>query len=547
MRDNIERQDKHPNLQLVYVYIEDSYSGVGGIELQLCNGTKFRFVRSERDGFLMKYYFIKKDATYMACADDFFDPHMHLKRIDVLVGENGTGKTTILNTISGMGPIGSWIELFYSYENQEYYFYSNKNVYIPIEKEETISAEVYIDNCKLKEIDLNYRKVFLHANEYQPEFLWNTVEQQFANMMQSDYKSVGRFLFQQKKKKQKFGPSYGFAFEIGLLAKESDIPKVIQLKQKIIQCLNNHAEREAIYILEELLKYSVEVLVLITAGNNLVSEEELKKQIKILKRDLESMIQCLHKMADKNGMSITTHMQHDTSYLVQKVSAEREVSKVNVEIEIGIEGENMEALMMNFLGIMDRMKVNSKIHQFQLIPFQCGFRAMSSGELAYLKLYSEIYFVLERYAKKPGILLLLFDEPETYMHPEWSRKMISNIVSLITDLYSEHCEWIANVQLLITTHTPYLLSDLLPCFITCLKKQNKKIYIRNGKRSFAANLYDILNSNFFVSNPIGEFAISKLNEIMDLKDGEDVTGYKELIENIGDEYLRKELERILGY
>lgn len=49
---------------------------------------------------------------------------------------------------------------------------------------------------------------------------------------------------------------------------------------------------------------------------------------------------------------------------------------------------------------MDRLKVDTKIHKSQLISFQCGFGTMSSGELAYLKLYAEIYTVLEKHAKK---------------------------------------------------------------------------------------------------------------------------------------------------
>lgn len=144
--------------------------------------------------------------------------------------------------------------------------------------------------------------------------------------------------------------------------------------------------------------------------------------------------------------------------------------------------------------------------------------------------------------------MLLFDEPETYLHPEWSRQMISNIVKIITELYGQHTNWVAKCQILLTTHTPYLLSDLLPCFVKTITNMNGKISIQNGNNSFAGNIYDILSSNFFVNNPIGKFAELKLNQIIKLKDnGTDVKKYRQLIENVGDEYLKKQLKRILEF
>ena len=227
--DNSEKQDMMLNLQLVYVYIESSYSGIGGIELQLGNGVEFHFVRSEPNLFSMQYYFTKQEVNYITSADTFFDSNKHLKRLDVLVGENGTGKTTILNTIAGIGPIGSWIELFYSYDSQEYYFYSDKNAYKSIEEKAILEADAYLDNRKLKKIDLGYRKVYLHSNEYQPEFLWTTEEdQEYKNIMKCDYTSVGRFLFQQSLKRQHFNLPCSFTFEIGLLVDEENTPNVIR-------------------------------------------------------------------------------------------------------------------------------------------------------------------------------------------------------------------------------------------------------------------------------------------------------------------------------
>lgn len=540
---DIEKQDMMSNLQLVYVYIESSYSGIGGIELQLGNGVEFHFVRSEQDFFSMQYYFTKREVSCIASADTFFGSDKHLKRLDVLVGKNGTGKTTILNTLAGIEPIGSWVELFYSHDSQEYYFYSDKNVYKSIEEKEIFEADAYLDNYKLRKIDLRYRKVYLHSNEYRPEFLWTTEEdREYKNIMKSDYASIGRFLFHQNLKLQHFNLPCGFMFEIGLLVDKENTPDVILGKQQIIECLHNNNKHRAIKILGRLIKLSLEVLRRITTGYPLVAEEELVKKIKRLENDYQDLINSLNEIADNDTLSIITHMKHNTSSSARVVNAEKNVNEVNVEFELRFGGWKAENLLMNFLMIMDNLRINTRIDQFQLMSFRCGFQTMSSGEHAYLKLYTEIYCVLEQHAEHSGILLLLFDEPETYMHPEWSRQMISNIVEVINGLYGEHPEWRAGCQLLITTHTPYLLSDLLPCFITRIEKGDDNLYIRKGENSFAANLYDILKSNFFVCNPIGEFALSKLNCMLERDAGKD----RELIENVGDEYLRRQLERLLG-
>ncbi len=52
--------------------------------------------------------------------------------------------------------------------------------------------------------------------------------------------------------------------------------------------------------------------------------------------------------------------------------------------------------------------------------------------------------------------LFLFDEPDTYLHPSWQRNFIEDINNTITD------DLFSNSQFLITTHSPQLLSNAEP-------------------------------------------------------------------------------------
>ena len=70
-------------------------------------------------------------------------------------------------------------------------------------------------------------------------------------------------------------------------------------------------------------------------------------------------------------------------------------------------------------------------------------------------------------------------------------------------------------------------------------------------RTFGANIYDLLNQQFFMNNTIGEYAAKKINDVVTLYDmkkrsmqrerqfKENYNSYVELYKLIGDDYLRK--------
>ncbi|WP_437963450.1 ATP-binding protein [Sorangium sp. So ce260] len=56
-------------------------------------------------------------------------------------------------------------------------------------------------------------------------------------------------------------------------------------------------------------------------------------------------------------------------------------------------------------------------------------------------------------------LVLLFDEPETHLHPEWQRRIIPALLKVTEALHEEMA-----VQLLVSTHAPLVLASLEPHF-----------------------------------------------------------------------------------
>lgn len=137
---------------------------------------------------------------------------------------------------------------------------------------------------------------------------------------------------------------------------------------------------------------------------------------------------------------------------------------------------------------------------------------MSSWEFHILWLIFKI-IALYRYTRAENILITL-DEPDINLHPEWSRRFIDIIYKFFWSSWI--FQWEKNIQIIITTHSPLILSDLSPININFLyKDEDKKSaqeFKNSNKSTFLNNLYEILNSPFFISSYIWEFAKSQFEK-----------------------------------
>lgn len=140
--------------------------------------------------------------------------------------------------------------------------------------------------------------------------------------------------------------------------------------------------------------------------------------------------------------------------------------------------------------------------------FKITFSGLSDGQISYLENYSKLFNVFLNCKTKK--LIIILDEPDLGLHPEWSRKYIYNLIELINHFK-------INTQVILSTHSPFLLSDIpknnVISLNTCIdKNKNQKVIVDIVENSFAANVYDILQDTFFMDYPIGEFARNKIEK-----------------------------------
>lgn len=146
----------------------------------------------------------------------------------------------------------------------------------------------------------------------------------------------------------------------------------------------------------------------------------------------------------------------------------------------------------------------------ELLPYH--FTCISSGEYQFAKVLGGIEEFCVKLSTSGGHpnLIYLLDEPETYMHPELCRTFMKRLDALLQERNAD-----TDIQILISTHSPLLLSDVLPEQITRLDLDSKGYcIIKNSteKAYFGANIHTILADGFFLNYTIGEYARSYLQE-----------------------------------
>lgn len=176
--------------------------------------------------------------------------------------------------------------------------------------------------------------------------------------------------------------------------------------------------------------------------------------------------------------------------------------------------------------------------------FDVNWKGISSGHKAYLNLFSLIYEEIKR-IKKPNLLICI-DEGDLYLHPKWQTEFFGKLLNVLPKIYS------GNIQIILTSHSPFLLSDIPRQCLTILDKRNKNCSmngIKLEKETFAGNIYDLYEAPFFLGNQKKSvFSTRKIKEVINLLENNKKTINEEeldkLISLIGDDVIRFHLYKI---
>jgi len=184
--------------------------------------------------------------------------------------------------------------------------------------------------------------------------------------------------------------------------------------------------------------------------------------------------------------------------------------------------------------ILELIKLVDKLPTGISSRFRYGWDSLSSGEFAKLNLFNQLYESIEHSNSKNIIILL--DECDLYLHPEWQRVIFTEILDLINAHKGDK-----NVQVLFTTHSPILASDFLPSDIIYLEKDKEnKTYIKKIKFGFGATISELYINGFFIDATIGQYAHQYIKSILKNAEMNNLNkNQKSIINQIKNELLKK--------
>jgi len=189
---------------------------------------------------------------------------------------------------------------------------------------------------------------------------------------------------------------------------------------------------------------------------------------------------------------------------------------------------------------------------------------MSSGERQLLHSLSYIIYHIKNiesvtdgsYRVKYHNISLVFDEAELYYHPDFQKKFVGNLIKMLSWCHINH-SIIRGVNLLIVTHSPFVLSDI-PLSHTLYLKDGS--VVNKEKETFCGNVHEMLGGNFFMEYSIGDVARENIEEIIrlynqkddDKKQDNNCMQYRDnrirynyIASIIADDYLQKQVKAMV--
>jgi hypothetical protein len=216
--------------------------------------------------------------------------------------------------------------------------------------------------------------------------------------------------------------------------------------------------------------------------------------------------------------------------------------------------KSVEALLKTYQQFLASLK-NLYDTPYGFMSFD--WRNMSTGEKAYLNLFSRFYYAKELIRDSidranrfkmashptesiPKTLYILIDEGEIGFHLQWQKEYIQKLVNVLPKVLSFENHSV-ELQIIFTTHSPMSLSDIPNDHILYLGNiDNKKM------KSFAANVSDLLAQSFFMRDGLmGNFVKEKINETIkwlnNIDDKEKSEYHLQLIQQIDEPIVRQKL------
>ena len=580
----------------IYMYV-DKYKGLKEFEITFDNNYEIKYNREE-DTLSIN----KKCESENQNIKNFYSIDKTIGNIDsvnLLIGKNGSGKTSVLELLTLMKKIESgehWGELV-SYKKVSLFQSSNivlsksdcfiiyKN--FENEKEEKFIFEIYNAGSSDDEEEIRYElqktgiaKFDLFNNYYNisdNDFYLGMIKK--INIKYSSKEKTYEYLNKQKELRKKNFENAKIIISIEDMYNVSEYFSTIKNiltnnnKDSVSKGSKDYYDLMRLYktrreedIKDIILKNYCNELFLreIFYGNSKITEDIIERKKENIKdRNINEIYLKLSK--DRVRKNFRKRFYNDIIKISQNISdlvkndkivkmidteddelAKLYINKYKNDKDIRTFLEFYDTFIISSSKTYDRLKTEFRGDDIEkIIPI--FVEGVSAGEKVKLKYFSSIYGLLNGQFKDKKYITLLFDEVETYLHPEWSRRFL---YELIEELGRYECK---KFKLIFATHSPFLIADVLAKDCIYLSKDEKgKIIaeIKDNVKTFGANIIDLFKNTMFLESTFGKFATDKIKGVVDkIEKAEKYSDIKHevdfIINEIGEKLISNKLKSMI--
>lgn len=515
-----------------------------------------------------KYLLSQNDETFLVVENkkyvqDFFSSgKSKLSNVTVIVGANGTGKTTLLNTIHRTAfnrenhevPDLTTIDSINQSKNKYIVGYLDdevvkvavngikKKIISSVDSSNFIMIDVKDNKIKRSCIALKYESLHPGAKTYtngtnQPKVRTKVYHAtpQFRSSKSDNDTPINMPIIEHIKflstpenhKLFEFSYPQSVLFEVssrGMIeftntGEDEDDLRVIFKKYmvKLMKKIEKHNDIDRDYSLKIFLNFSLTVF-------------KERQSHKMFTNDTLGKIALIIETENDIYDRILDIYEHDLEFSSKRVAAVKSLLTVYKNVSIVDRGFRFPiepyTSAVNFHST--KMSNEEFNHTYRnaykfLLMYQKAFpnysyleisiEGLSSGEYSYIDFFSGFYKCSEliRYDEdydKCQTIIITIDEGDVFFHPKWQVSFIETIIDQLSIIFAGF-----KVQVILTTNRPLLLSDIPKNNIIYLSKDND-FDRSNVHESFGQNIHTLMTDSFFMGDSLmGTFAKKKILEV----------------------------------
>lgn len=561
--------------QLLFVWVE-KFRNIENVGFNFSNQYEINYNKEENEIILNTVdgeSALKEDDVKLLFNDekhyleDFFQiqnkNNVTISQVSALIGKNSSGKSNIIDFILTAISTGSRNKLQSNYilvfkKDDELCFFGktnnnnlgtstvnclNKNV-SKIEPDKNWTSMFYSNVADNKEHIFNDSSVYNYSFNKLNELQSNKIDFVTSVFFEDTWERLNTKDSPAKNVRFVFNPISFLRVEKANDLDEKLVGILKRYRKAIYEESSSNANRFYYGLVINLLCFLYEStydISLLLEGVNLVGSDGFAEAIRILH---PKVVWFIAEINDMDSDILKKDEFDSYKNLINQFSLKDEDGKVVVHNLGEIDSYN-NSILVDFNDDFRKILLDNQIAFNNSSLITHDWSQLSSGLKAYLNLFSQL-FDLSNKVTKPNNenILICIDEGDLYLHPEWQKNFLNDLIWFLEQIFTN-----TNIQLVLTSHSPFLISDLPKENVILLDKNCKPDRQLDQKSSFGANIHQLYNKQFFLINgAIGEFARSKISNILsELKnvDKASLEKYKKLISMIGEPVLRIRLEEEL--